>query len=253
MSPVRRLVPSLLVVAIVCACWWGLAAVEVGGRSLVASPWQTAAALPGAWRSLGGHLLATLGRSAAGFLVGSLGGVALGLLAAGLRRRAPVVDGLLDFARSIPPVVLFPLALLAFGYTELSRVVTVALACAWLVALAVTTAARPPASARAEVLGLAGATRWQRLRWTQPWEGLAALVVGVRSAASMAIIVAVVTEMVVGVAQGLGSDVVSAQIAGDEVRLTLDVLGLGLLGFALNAGLRALEAWASRVTGSAPA
>src|ERR1700730_16326822 len=56
-------------------------------------------------------------------------GLVIGVLAAVLVRRAPVIEGLLDFARSVPPVVILPVYLLAFGYNELARLATVAFGC----------------------------------------------------------------------------------------------------------------------------
>jgi len=93
---------------------------------------------------------------------------------------------------------------------------------------------------------VAGATPRQALAWTQPWESLGVLVVGLRASASTAVIVAVVTEMLVGAEHGLGARVIAAQIGGDAEGLTLDVIAAGALGYLVNLGLRGLERWARR-------
>ena len=243
----RPLVGSGLVALAALGAWWALGQAELGGRQLVATPWQTLAGVPGAWRPLAHNLLATLARSGGGLVLGVLLGLLVGLIAAALLPRAPLIESLLDLARSIPPVVLFPLFLLAVGFNELARVGTVAAGCLWTMALAVTTAARAPRSARRELLQLAGATRLEALAWTQPWEALGTLAVGLLASASLAVIVAVVTEMVVGAEHGIGSHVVAAQISGDAAALTLDLVALGLVGWLLNLALRSLEGWARRV------
>jgi len=162
-------------------------------------------------------------------------------------RRAPVIEGLLDLARSIPPVVILPVCLLAFGYNELARVATVASGCVWTISLAVTTAASAPRSTRREMLDVARATPLQALAWTQPWESLGVLVVSLRTSASTAVVVAVVTEMIAGSERGLGARVIAAQISGDTDGLTLDVLVAGALGYVINLGLRGLERWVRRL------
>jgi ABC-type nitrate/sulfonate/bicarbonate transport system permease component len=236
----------LLTLAGATGVWWAVAQISVAGRPLVATPTATLRALWGA-STLGADLGATAALAGAGLAAGVLAGLVVGAPAAALVRRAPVIDGLLDFARSIPPVVILPLCLLAFGYNQVARLATVASGCVWTVSLSVITAASSPRTARREMLDLAGATPLRALLWTQPWESLGILVVGLRSSASTAVIVAVVTEMIAGTDRGLGARVISAQIAGDTAGLTLDVLVAGALGYFVNLGLRWLEQWVRRL------
>jgi sulfonate transport system permease protein len=227
--------------------WWAVAQIQVAGRPLVATPAAALNAVSTAAPTLGGDLAATAGRAGLGLAAGVVAGLVIGALAAVVVRRAPVVEGLLDLARSIPPVVFLPVCLLAFGYNELARLATVAFGCVWTISLAVITAALSPRSTRREMLDVAGARPLQALTWTQPWESLGVLVVGLRSSASTAVIVAVVTEMIAGTERGLGARVIAAQIAGDTAGLTLDVLAAGVLGYLVNLGLRALERWVRRL------
>ena len=236
-----------LVAAVAClGLWYAVSALRFAGKPLVATPAEVALALPSAYGALGADLLATTLRAVLGLALGVASGIVVGVLAALVVRRAPVIEGMLDFARSVPPVVLLPMFLLAFGYGETARVATVAAGCAWTMALAVTTAAAAPRSPRRELLDVAGATGIQAASWTQPWESLPALTIGLRTSASTAVIVAVVTEMVAGAEQGVGARLISAQIASDTTTLTLDVLAIGAVGYAANLGLRRLEVWARR-------
>jgi ABC-type nitrate/sulfonate/bicarbonate transport system permease component len=232
---------SVLTLAGAIGAWWAVAQLRVAGRSLVATPAATLGALSRAAPTLGRDLAATAARAGAGLAAGVLAGLVIGALAAVVARRAPVIEGLLDFARSVPPVVILPVCLLAFGYNELARLATIASGCVWTVSLAVMTAASSPRSARREMLDVAGARPLQALAWTQPWESLGVLVVGLRASASTAVIVAVVTEMIAGAEHGLGGRVIAAQIVGDTEGLTLDVLAAGALGYLVNLGLRGLE------------
>jgi NitT/TauT family transport system permease protein len=246
----RRATPSrgasVLALASAIGVWWAIAQIHVAGRALVATPAGTLGALLRTAPTLGRDLAATAARAGAGLGVGVAAGLVIGALAAVLVRRARVIDGLFDLARSVPPVLILPVCLLAFGYNELARLATVAFGCVWTVALAVITAASFPRSARREMLDVAGATPLRALAWTQPWESLGVLVVGLRTSASTAVIVAVVTEMIAGAEHGLGSRVIAAQIVGDTGGLTLDVLAAGALGYLVNLLLRGLERWVRR-------
>jgi len=239
----RSVARSLLALAGAVGGWWAVAQIRVAGRALVATPAATLNALSATAPTLGVDMAATGARTGLGLTAGVVAGLVVGALAAVLMRQTPVIEGLLDLARSIPPVVLLPVCLLAFGYNEFARLATVAFGCVWTVALAVMTAASSPRSVRREMLDLAKATPMQALTWTQPWESLGVLVVGLRTSASTAVVVAVVTEMIAGAEHGLGSRVIAAQIVGDTPGLTLDVLAAGVLGYVVNLALRILERW----------
>jgi ABC-type nitrate/sulfonate/bicarbonate transport system permease component len=231
--------PLVLVGALVA--WWLASLPTVGGRPLIAGPLATLAAFRLAGGTLGLDLLATFGRAAIGLLLGSVGGVVVGLLVSAVARRAPAVEVVLDVARSVPPVVWLPIFLLGLGYGDGARIATIAAGVAVIMAVAVTTAVHAPTSGRTELLRLSGAGWWRRLAWTQPWESLPALLVGLRVASAMAVVVATVTEMVAGAPRGVGARIVSAQVAGDTPQLTAAIVLVGLAGWALGRVLRAAE------------
>ena len=239
-------VGNMVVIAVSFGVWSLVARIDIGGRPLFSGPLATLAAFGDDGTNLATDLLATFARAAAGLFLGTICGLALGLLVAAASRVAPVVESLLDFIRSIPPVVLLPSLLLALGYDDRARITTVALGCAVIIAASVTSALRAPPSPRAELLRLSGASWGQQLRWTQPWEALPTLLAGLRIAAAMAVVVATVTEMVAGASSGIGARVVSAQVAGHTPELTAAIAAIGLAGWALNALLRALERTARR-------
>jgi NitT/TauT family transport system permease protein len=239
-DPPKRALANVVLVAAVLGAWVLVARADVGGRPLIAGPLQTAQAMADGGPQLAADLLATLGRAAAGLALGGVVGAVLGLLAATLGRAAPLFETLLDFARSVPPVVLLPVFLLALGYGDSARVATIAAGCAAILAVSVATAASAR-SPRSELLGLYGASWRQRLWWTQPWESLPTLASGLRIAAATAVVVATVTEMVAGAPYGVGARIVSAQVAGQTPQLTAAVVVAGVAGWALNAALRALE------------
>lgn len=237
----RRALAAVALAAGVLGAWALVASLDVGGRPVLAGPWATARVLVEDAPLLLADLAATFLRAAAGLALGALAGVVLGVLVVLAARLAPGADALLDVGRSVPPVVWLPVFLLALGYNDGARVATVAAGVAVIMAVAVTTAARSPRSVRREVLALAGARGLRALRWTQPWESLPALLVGVRVSAAMAVVVATVSEMVAGAPRGVGARIVSAQVAGDTPQLTAAIVAVGVAGWAISRALRAAE------------
>ncbi len=237
----RRLAPSVAFGVATVGLWWGVSFVTIAGRPLIADPLETLLTMAALAGPLALDLAGTLARAATGLLLGTALGLLLGAGAAWASRATEAPEGLLELLRSIPPVVWLPLFLLGLGYGDAARIATVTAAVSVIMAVAVTTAAKAPVSPRAEQLGLAGASPLQRLRWTQPWESLPALLVGLRIATAMAIIVATVAEMIAGAPHGIGSRIVDAQVAQDTPQLTAAIAALGLSGFLLGRGLRWAE------------
>lgn len=230
----RSLVAPLVAAAGLVA--WGALASIAPLRRAVPTPAEMAATT---WEALTHATLwhdagATLARVIAGVtlasVVGLLAGVACGQSARGYERTAPA----LDFIRSVPPVLMFPLGLMLLGYGEPARVVTIAAGTWGIVAVEVAAALRHAPAAREEVLRVAGVSPWTRFWRVRAYELLPGLFMGVRMALAAGMIVAVVGEMLVGVPHGLGARALDAQIAGRPDLLWLVIAASGLLGTALS-------------------
>jgi ABC-type nitrate/sulfonate/bicarbonate transport system permease component len=164
-------------------------------------------------------------------------GIALG------RRRATwrAIEPLLDFLRAIPPILTFPLFLLALGYGEASRVGCIANAAAGLVALHVGVGLSRAPRERAETVKLAGLAARDAVFVLHLHEALPALVTGTRVALTAALVVAVVSEMLIGADLGLGARALDAMLSYDAEVPWLVIALSGALGYALSGALAAVE------------
>jgi ABC-type nitrate/sulfonate/bicarbonate transport system permease component len=223
---------------------WGAASRSAWGRAhSVPTPAEVAhAAVEGA---RDGTLLCdcadTLARTLAGAGAAVLLGGALGLWLGGRPGLWRAVEPTADFVRSIPPVLVYPLLLLGFGYNEGSRLATVAFGAFGAVLLPVAAAlARAPA-ARADVVRLAGLRGYAAFRVLHLPEALPALVTGARLALTTALVITVVTEMLVGSRHGLGVRALAALQEYRPERLWCVVLLSGALNAGLSGALVALE------------
>lgn len=238
----KRAAPLLLFV-VPLGLWAGLTETGALRHRAVAGPVATWAAFV---RGLveGGlidDVSATAWRVSVGVLLGALVGLPLGVFVGLSKERKRVLDPGLDFLRAIPPLLVFPLLLLAFGYDDRARIGVVAWAAALVISLYVTAGVGRSRRERLRALRAMGATRWQTLKWLHLYEVLPSCLTALRHAVATGIVVAVVTEMVVGVPHGLGARAVAAQIAYDTPELYAVILTTGAIGYVVGRLLSSLE------------
>jgi ABC-type nitrate/sulfonate/bicarbonate transport system permease component len=200
------------------------------------------------WRNVGrtmtawflGLLIATVAATVLGTVIG---------LVPFLRRATHTT---IEFLRPIPSVALIPLAVLIYGIQLQAALVIIVFASFWQVFVQVLygvadvdVVARD--TARSFGLGRAERIRYLILPTTLPY-----LMTGVRLAASVALILAITAEMVIG-NPGIGRSIVFYQAAGDWVGVYSLVLVTGLLGLTVNLVFRFIErkslAWHQSVRG----
>ncbi|MFL4476226.1 ABC transporter permease [Paeniglutamicibacter sp. MACA_103] len=147
---------------------------------------------------------------------------------------------LVEFLKPIPPVALIPLGLLLWGPSPGMKLFLIVLGAIWPLLTQLVYGVK-------EVNGVAtDMARSYRLGWWLTTSRLVApsilpfALTGLRISAAIAIIVAVVTEMIGGAA-GLGQGIVVAQSAGALTEMYALILAAGLLGLGLNAAFRAAE------------
>lgn len=235
----RRLLPF---VAMLLA-WAAFTETGVFEHRALATPSDTLEALLG---GLGdGSLVADLGATALrlglGLALGLLLGTPLGLLIGTRARRHDALEPAMDFLRAIPPLLVFPVLLLALGYGDSARVGAIGYASSLVFALHLSSALRRVPRGRVDALRAMGASRTQVLRHVHLYEVIPGALTGVRHAVSTGLVVAVVTEMVVGAPEGLGTRAVSSQITYDTPGLYAVILVTGAFGFALGSLLLAVE------------
>lgn len=234
---------GLVSVAAVLAGWAAVAETGLVRHRAVAGPIGTARAIGAglADGTLPADLLATVGRAGLGVALGLALGLPLGLWIGTSGTRRALLEPGADFLRSIPPLLVFPLLLLALGYGEPARVGAVAYATSLVIVLHVAAGVRLGRPERRRALVAMGASRAQRLRWLHLYEALPGCLTALRHAVSTGLVVAVVTEMVVGAPAGLGSRAVSAQIAYDTPGLYAVIAVAGAVGYGAAASLVAAE------------
>ncbi|MEV4147685.1 ABC transporter permease subunit [Amycolatopsis sp. NPDC049691] len=167
-------------------------------------------------------------------------GATVGVLIGSVPVLRRVTASTIEFLRPIPSVALVPLVVLLFGTPLGSALVLIVYAAFWQVLVQTLYGVGdvdPIAEQTARSYGLG---RWARIRYVlwptaQPY-----VVTGVRLAASVALILAITAELVIG-SPGLGQQIAAAQSGGATALAYGLILVTGFFGLVVNVGARAVE------------
>ncbi len=214
------------------------------GDSVAAPSSAVAALAEGIWSgSLSSELGTTLHTYAEGLLLAIAIGVPAGVLIGTSRTLRDATSVLIELLRPIPAVALIPLSLVLFGLgTSMHRNV-VAFAALWPILINTIYGVRGTDRFLHDVARTSGVGPVGRLvRVTLP-AALPSIATGIRISASLALLVCVTAEFVVGTAGGggIGSYMAVQQNAFRIPELYSAILAAALLGYLVNAGLRAAE------------
>ena len=176
-----------------------------------------------------------------GVLLAILAGVPVGLVFGYYGRVYPYLEGVLDFFRSIPPILTFPLALLIFGTGDESRTAVIFFGCVTILILNAALGVQNSPKLRIRAAKMMGAGWHQIFLRVVVFDELPQIFAGIRISLSMGVIIGIVTEMLVGVKYGLGSRAVYAQASYNTPELFFIIILVGLLGLMVNKLLILLE------------
>lgn len=188
------------------------------------------------WKAVGD----TMSAWALGLALAVVLATALGLLigmSAFLRR---ATNSTIEFLRPIPSVGLIPLAVLLFGIKMESTLMLVVYASFWQVLIQVLYGVADVDTVAMNTAKSYGFSWWQRVRDVVFPTVLPYLMTGVRLAASVALILAITAELVIG-SPGLGREIALAQSGGAISGMYALILATGLLGVVVNLVARWVE------------
>lgn len=138
-----------------------------------------------------------------------------------------------EFLKPIPPVALLPLVLLFWGPSLTMKVFLVTMGALWPFMVQVTYGARELDSTQLDLARSYRLSRWRTIRHIFLPTLLPFGMTGMRVSASIAVIVAVVAELIGG-ASGMGQEIAMAQNSADLPTMYAYIFATGLLGLAIN-------------------
>lgn len=246
-----RIHPAAVGLGLLAVAWVIVTHFGLVGRTIVAGPGEVLATLhraldpdSSAGRQLFLHAGATFSRALQGWTIALAAGLALGLFVGSRLPLALASEPVLELARAVPPVMVFPAFLIAFNYGPAGYVGTIVFGCLPTMILTVAQGKRSVSRAKLELLEVFAAGRGTRLLVTV-MELSPSCILGARITLAMALIISVVTEMVFAPRSGvaLGALAKEAEISFDTPLFYAALLVVGGFGYTANVLLRRLERW----------
>lgn len=233
--------PGLATAIGILVAWELLVRLLAGGLDSMPPPTQIAAAAIelAASGQMWIDFRHTLFAAVAGWLIACAAGLTLGVALVQSRMLSGYALATVELLRPLPPVAFVPVAVLAFGFSIATELSVMVLPCLWPVLINTMTALHRTPERLLEVARscrLSPLATLTRLRLPQAFP---TIMVGLRLALSLALVLAVVTEMI-GNPEGMGYALVREQQALRADAMFAYLFLIGLTGVALNAGLRAI-------------
>lgn len=186
-------------------------------------------------------ILPSVARALAGFVVGSLLAILLGVVLGWWRWLHPWTTPALEFCRAVPPPALVPVAVAAFGSTDVMKVGIIALGAFWPVLLHTADGIRrvEPGYIESARVYTTGSSATVLRRAVIP-AATPQIMTGLRIGLAIALVLMVVSEMF-GASSGLGYLILQSQRLYALTTMYAGVLLLGLIGLLLTALFSVVE------------
>lgn len=241
MKRIKRIFPSLLVIAVLMAAWWVL--VKATDSVIFPAPWGVVLGISELIDdgTLWEHVAASLLRVAAGFSLAMLVAVPLGLWMGWVKGVYDTLNPVFQILRPISPIAWIPIAILWFGVGNASPIYLIFISSVF--PLIVQTVAGVHAIEQKYLLAAENfsVSRYTLFTRVVIPAVLPQIIVGMRVGLGVAWLVVVAAEMV-ALRSGLGFLIIDSRNAGNRYDLVIaGMLMIGLIGLFLDGTMRLLE------------
>ncbi len=222
--------------------WWLVGHLQLANPMLLPSPGSVVAAL---WDMTGDgtllrHTSISFARALGGFAIAAAAGIPLGILIARFRWIDAALNPWVELLRPVPPIAFLPLVVLWFGIGETSKVIVISYGAIFPILLNTIHGVRAIDNSLLRAARMLGASSRQIFMYVVLPAATPSVVTGLRLGAGMAIFVLVAAELI-GASSGLGWLITDAREHFLTDRIMVGIVTLGLLGWAINRALLALD------------
>lgn len=233
---------SLVVLALLIGVWQLAAQRELVSPVFFPAPTRSFEAL---WDQMGSAdfwlaFRETLKRMAMGFVTASIAGVALGAVIGLSPRVRAYVEPTLELIRPLPASAMIPVFVLLLGLNDRMIVTAIAFSSLWPVLLNTVHGFKTVEPRLVEVARILHLSRLELVWKIALPNAMPDIFAGLRLALTVSLILAVVAEMLAGVA-GLGQNITLAARSFQSASLYAGIIVLGAIGYCTNVLLERAE------------
>jgi ABC-type nitrate/sulfonate/bicarbonate transport system permease component len=175
-----------------------------------------------------------------GLVLAVVAGVVVGVVLGSVPLLRAATSSTIEFLRPIPSVALIPLVVVLYGSTVTSTLVLVVYAAFWQVLIQVLYGVADVDPVARDTAASYRLGRWARVRYLIWPTALPYVMTGVRLAATVALILTITGELVIGT-PGLGREIANARASGAVPAMYALIVVTGLLGVIANLLTRTAE------------
>ena len=241
MEKLRKLLPSLTVMALLIGAWW-LVVVET--QSVIfPTPWQVVTGTGELMQNgvLWEHIGASLFRVGSGFLLAVAFAVPLGLWMGWVRGAFTTLNPIFQMLRPISPIAWIPIAILWFGVGNASPIFLIFISSVFPMVVQTTSGVHTIERRYLRAAANFGVSRATVFRRVVIPAALPQIIVGMRIGLGVAWLVVVAAEMI-ALRSGLGYLIIDSRNAGNRYDLVIAaMIIIGLIGLLLDGLMRLLE------------
>ena len=237
----KKIAPSLLVLAAIIAVWW--AAVAATERAIFPTPWQvvTGAGELAQDGTLWEHIGASLFRVGVGFGLAALLAIPLGLWMGWVAGAYRMFNPIFQMLRPISPIAWIPIAILWFGVGDVSPIFLIFISSVFPMIVQTTSGVHTIERRYLRAAANFGVSRAVLFRRVVIPAVLPEIIVGMRIGVGVAWLVVVAAEMI-ALRSGLGYLIMDSRNAGNRYDLVIaSMIIIGLIGLLLDGITRLLE------------
>jgi NitT/TauT family transport system permease protein len=241
MERLKKLLPSLAVMALLIGAWW---LIVVQSQSVIfPTPWQVVTGARELAQNgvLWEHIGASLFRVGSGFLLAVAFAVPLGLWMGWVRGAFTTLNPIFQMLRPISPIAWIPIAILWFGVGNASPIFLIFISSVFPMVVQTTSGVHTIERRYLRAAGNFGVSRATLFRRVVIPAALPQVIVGMRIGLGVAWLVVVAAEMI-ALRSGLGYLIIDSRNAGNRYDLVIAaMIIIGLIGLLLDGLMRLLE------------
>lgn len=181
-----------------------------------------------------GDLAGTLDRTGTSFFIACVLAVPLGVALGSSANVYRSFEFVIDFFRSTPASALFPLFMVVFGAGDTTKIAAATFGAGLVVLFNSAYGVMNARKTRILAGKVMGVGRLRLLLDIMLREAMPQIIVGMRGGVSIALIIIIVSEMLIGSSDGLGYRIYAAQVLFDMPTMYGVIFATGAVGYAFN-------------------
>ncbi|WP_197081041.1 ABC transporter permease [Gordoniibacillus kamchatkensis] len=245
----KRIHPNVMVLIslIVGVVFWALISLIPTVGNIVSNPWTIMKTFVDELTSgrLGANIFASIFRVLSGFLLGLVVAIPVAFLMAWYRPVRGLIEPWIQFFRTVPPIALIPLVIVAFGVGEGAKISVIFVATFLVMVISIYQGVRNVDPTLIKAARVLGATDKDIFLEVVVPAAFPYILVGVRLGLASAWTTLVAAELT-GASKGLGNMIMEAGLYFRMDIIILGIIIIGIIGFAMDKGVLYLE---RRLTG----